>query len=240
MSTHVSDDKLLALRFRGKLSTNSENILSHLFQTGCRRRRFRLEFVRVTEVDLACCGALLRTLTSRQTEGCEVNLSNADALADKIRGLIQPGRRDADDTGWRLLMELLWMMQAAPAYEATCVDYSMTYEVSPPSPRSGIANPQDAKAERANQAFVMPAAIKMPIDALLMAIDTDAQGHERMVLDCAGLRRVDFNAAAPLLAGLNRLATIKPVELRHTSFLVSVLLQLVGGNSELKIIHRKT
>lgn len=240
MSAHVSVDTLPALRFRGKLSASSEAMLGHLFQMGCRHRCFRLEFVHVTEVDLAGCGALLRTLTSWQSAGCEVNLSNADAVAEKIRGLIQPGRRDADDTGWRLLMELLWMMQAAPAYEATCVDYSTTYEVSPPSPRSGIANPQDAKAERASQAFVMPAAIEMPIDALLMAIDTDAQGHERMVLDCAGLRRVDFNAAAPLLAGLNRLATIKPVELRHTSFLVSVLLQLVGGNSELKIIHRKT
>jgi hypothetical protein len=28
--------------------------------------------------------------------------------------------------------------------------------------------------------------------------------------------------------------------LRHTSFLVSVLLRLVGGDGKLKIIHRKT
>ena len=240
MAANASLDKLPALSFRGKLSSSSEPMLDHLLEIGCRHRRFRLEFFNVTEVDLAGCGVLLRTLGSWEAQGCEVNLRNADALADKIHALIQTGRRDEDDAGWRLLMQLLWLMQATPDYEAICIDYSITYEVSPPSPRSSPLPLHEAKAARSDQAFIMPAAIDMPVAVLLAEIDTDAQFHDRMVLDCAGLRRVDFNAAAPLLAGLNRLAAIKPVELRHTSFLVSVLLQLVGGNSKLKIIHRKT
>ena len=240
MSANTSADKLPVLSFRGKLSINSEPMLSHLLQMGCRHRRFRLEFINVSEVDLTGCGALLRTLASWEAQDCEISLRNADVLVDKIRNLVQPGRRDADDTGWRLLMELLWLMQATSDYESACIDYSITYEVSPPSPRSNQTRPHDAKAGRSDQAFIMPAAIEMPVEVLLAEIDTDAQCHDHMVLDCAGLRRVDFNAAAPLLAGLNRLASIKPVELRHTSFLVSVLLQLVGGNSKLKIVHRKT
>jgi anti-anti-sigma regulatory factor len=240
MSANTSADKLPVLSFRGKLSTSSEPMLSHLFQMGCRHRRFRLEFINVSEVDLAGCGALLRTLASWEAQDCEISLRNADALVDKIRTLVQPGRRDADDAGWRLLMELLWLMQATSDYESACIDYSITYEVSPPSPRSNQTPLHEAKASRSDQAFIMPAAIEMPVEVLLAEIDADAQCHDHMVLDCAGLRRVDFNAAAPLLAGLNRLASIKPVELRHTSFLVSVLLQLVGGNSKLKIVHRKT
>jgi len=240
MSANTSADKPPVLSFRGKLSGSSEPMLDHLYQMGCRHRRFRLEFVNVSEVDLAGCGALLRTLTSWEAQDCEITLRNADALIDKIRALIQPGRRDDDDTGWRLLMALLWLMQATTDYESTCIDYSITYEVSPPSPKSSPAPLHDAKSGRSDQAFIMPAAIEMPIDVLLAEIDADAKFHEHMVLDCAGLRRVDFNAAAPLLAGLNRLASIKPVELRHTSFLVAVLLQLVGGNGKLKIIHRKT
>ena len=240
MAAHTAADKLPALSFRGKLSGSSEPMLDHLYQIGCRHRRFRLEFVNVNEVDLAGCGALLRTLTSWESQGCEVSLRNADALVDKTRALIQPGRRDDDDTVWRLLMALLWLMQATTDYESICIDYSITYEVSPPSPQSSPAPLHDAKSDRTDQAFLMPAAIEMPVDALLAEINADAQCHERLVLDCAGLRRVDFNAAAPLLAGLNRLASIKPVELRHTSFLVAVLLQLVGGNGKLKIIHRKT
>ena len=240
MAANTAADKLPALSFRGKLSGSSEPMLDHLFQMGCRHRRFRLEFVNVNEVDLAGCGALLRTLTSWESQGCEVSLRNADALVDKTRALLQPGRRDDDDTVWRLLMALLWLMQATIGYESICIDYSITYEVSPPSPQSSPAPLHDAKPDRRDQAFLMPAAIEMPVDALLAEINVDAQCHERLVLDCAGLRRVDFNAAAPLLAGLNRLASIKPVELRQTSFLVAVLLQLVGGNGKLKIIHRKT
>ena len=240
MSANTSADKLPVLSFRGKLSTSSEPMLSHLFQMGCRHRRFRLEFINVSEVDLAGCGALLRTLASWEAQDCEISLRNADALVDKIRTLVQPGRRDADDAGWRLLMELLWLMQATSDYESACIDYSITYEVSPPSPRSNQTPLHETRASRSDQAFIMPAAIEMPVEVLLAEIDADAQCHDHMVLDCAGLRRVDFNAAAPLLAGLNRLASIKPVELRHTSFLVSVLLQLVGGNSKLKIVHRKT
>ena len=80
------------------------------------------------------------------------------------------------------------------------------------------------------------------IDSVPIVADIAAHGqtHERMVLNCRALRRVDYNAATPLMTSLNRLADIKPVELRDTSFLVSVLLQLVGVNSKLKIIHRKT
>ena len=240
LSTSAGTNKLPSLRFRGKLSASSGPMLKQLFQMGCQHRCFRLEFINVNEVDLAGCSALLDTLAAWQVKDCDVSLDNARALTEKIRGLIQPGRRDDDDTGWRLLMELLWQMQATAEYETTCLDYSMTYEVSPPSPRSGHTRLHQTKPGSSNQSFIMPTTIEMPIDTLLANIDLYAQSHDRMVLDCSGLRRVDFNAAAPLLAGLNRLATIKTVELRHTSFLVSVLLQLVGGNSQLNIIHRKT
>jgi ABC-type transporter Mla MlaB component len=240
MTANAAADKLPALSFRGKLSGSSEPMLDHLFQMGCRHRRFRLEFINVSEVDLAGCRALLDTLSAWQAQACEVSLKHVDTLNEKIRGLIQPGRRDDDETGWRLLMELLWLIQDTTAYEAACIDYSITYEVSPPSPPSSQIPLQDASTARSDQAFIMPATIEMPVSGLLAEINAHAQCHERIVLDCRDLRRVDFNAASPLLTDLNRLASIKPVELRHTSFLVSVLLRLVGGDGKLKIIHRKT
>ena len=243
MTANAAADKLPALSFRGKLSGSSAPMLDHLFQMGCRHRRFRLEFINVSEVDLAGCRALLDTLSAWQAQACEVSLKHVDTLNEKIRGLIQPGRRDVDETGWRLLMDLLWLIQDTNAYEAACIDYSITYEVSPPlppSPRSSQIPLQDASTARSDQAFIMPATREMPVSGLLAEINAHAQCHERIVLDCRDLRRVDFNAASPLLTDLNRLASIKPVELRHTSFLVSVLLRLVGGEGKLKIIHRKT
>jgi len=239
--SQASDSRLPVLSFRGKLTASGRPMLEQLFQLGCRHRRFYLDFVSVSEADLPGCSALLQTLEAWRAQSCEVHLHRGEALTEKIQRLIQTGRRDPDDAGWRLLMESLWLMQAMEAYETVCVDYSVTYEVSPPAPpRLHTLLAHDPNASAPDQDFIMPASIEMPVDALLARIEVHAQTHERIVLNCLLLRRVDFNAAAPLLMGLNQLADLKPVELRHTSFLVSVLLQLVGVSSKLKIINRKT
>ena len=238
--TDASNDKLPVLSFRGRLSAGSRPVLEQLFQLGCRHRRFCLEFTSLSEVDLPGCRALLETFGAWRQQGCEISLQRDDALRDRVRALIQIGRRDDDDAGWRLLMELLWLMQVTDAYEAVCIDYSMTYEISPPLPCSLRAAPSGMQPELPEPVFIMPDIIRMPAEALLARIGHYAQTHERIVLDCARLRQVDFNAAAPLMTGLRRLAESKPVELRHTRFLVSVLLQLVGGNDTLKIFNRKT
>lgn len=234
------NDSRPVISFRGKLNAGCRPMLEQLFQLGCRHRRFCLDFVSIAEVDFAGCRALLHTLDAWREQACEVNLQQADALIEKIRTLIQPGRRDADDTGWRLLIECLWLTQATAAYENACVDYSITYEVSPPVPRSSPCRLPTAGARPADGEFVMPARISLPVDDLLKRIALLARSHDRIVLDGAALQRVDFNAAAPLMTGLRQLADTKPVELRHARFLVSILLQLVGGESPLKIINRKT
>lgn len=240
MSAQLVGDKLPVLSFRGKLAADCMPALHQLFRLGCQHQRFRLEFVGITEVDIAGCRALLQTLDAWQQQACDLHLHKVDTLTEKIRTLIRPGRRDPDDAAWRLLMELLWHSHASADYETVCIDYSITYEVSPPTPRSTPAANQETNSGLSDQTFAMPAIIEMPISLLLAEIDAHANLHERIVLDGLGLRRVDFNAAAPLLTHLNRLASTKPVELRHTSFLVTVLLQLVGGHSQLKIINRKT
>lgn len=235
-----SGDKLPALSFRGKLTAGSLPVLEQLLKLGCQHRRFRLEFISVSEVDLAGCSALLRMLDVWRQQDCEFCICKGEALTEKIRDLIQSGRRDHDDSGWRLLMEALWLMQATEDYEAVCIDYSITYEVSPPVPCSIRIASHDVNAHPVDQAFVMPASIELPIDALLVDIAAYGRTHERIVLNCLALRRIDFNAVTPLISSLNQLADIKPVELRDTSFLVSVLVQLVGGKGKLTMLNRKT
>jgi len=86
-------------------------------------------------------------------------------------------------------MALLWLMQATTDYESTCIDYCITYEVSPPSPQSRPAPLHHVKPDRSEQAFLMPAAIEIPVDALLAAT---AQVHNlvlvtRNTADVSGL-----------------------------------------------------
>ena len=87
--------------------------------------------------------------------------------------------------------------------------------------------------------LALPAEITVPVDALLESLRAQAAQRSCIVLDCSRLQLVEFNAAAPLLAGIARLADGKPVEWRDMSHLVSTLLQLIGGAGRLRIINRK-
>ena len=59
-----------------------------------------------------------------------------------------------------------------------------------------------------------------------------------IVLNGQQLRLIEFNAAAPLLAGVADLARGKTVEWCDMLYLTSTLLQLISGKGKLKISHR--
>jgi hypothetical protein len=120
-------------------------------------------------------------------------------------------------------------------YEEVCMSYSLTFEVSPPpySPPLGIT------LAPTNAEFILPPIIELPLHSLIEDITKHAQNHATLLLECSSLVRVSFNSAAPLLEALSALGEHKPVELRNANFLVSVLLKLIGGNSQISIFtHR--
>ncbi len=134
-----------------------------------------------------------------------------------------------------LLIELLRLTNNPAAHEDACVDYCITYEVSPPA----FVAPANKALTATSSSFTMPALVTSPVDGLLQAIALHTAQQPRVTLDCSRLQRIAFSAAAPLLAGLLQLTHSKPVELRHTNFLVTGLLQLIGNTGKLVIIPRK-
>jgi len=224
-----------ALSFRGKLCGGSRPLLEQLKKLGGQHPRLNLEFNAVADVDHEGCVALLALLDEWQTENRELMITGAVGLINKLRSLIQTGRRDADESAWRLLIELHRLLNEQAAHEEVCIDYCITYEISPPpfvAPAGSIPI-----AESAN--FLMPALVNAPIAPLLQRISRYAENRPTIVLDCAQLGKIDFIVAATWLVDLERLAGDKPVELRNTNFLVSVLLKLVGTKGKLSIITRK-
>ena len=226
--------ELPVLSFRGKLTEDSLAALEQIQHIGLRHHHFVMEFSVITDMTIQGCAAFLKVLEHWQKASCEISIRGGDAVVSRIRECIQPGRRDSDDAAWRLLIELLRLMNSDEEYEAACVDYSITYEVSPP------AAPQPPiKAAQQTPVFTLPTLISLPIDKLLVQTSEYAQQSPKLLLDCRHLRRIEFSAATPWLTGLQQLAKGKVVECRDTSFLVGRLLQLVGGANRLHIIYRK-
>lgn len=233
-NTLPSRATLPIVNFRGKLCGSSLPALLQLQALGLRHQQFCLQISLVTEIDLDGCEALLQVLGQWQEASCGFVISGGEKLIEALRPLIQAGRRDSNDAGWRLTIEWLRLLNRSEDYEALCLDYCLTYEVSPPA-----ASPQHKALASAAWSFTMPQSITLPIDRLLLEIEDYCRQTPALILDCRPLAHIEFSAAVPWLSGVLRIAAGKAVECRDTSFLVSRLLHLVGGKHQLNLINRK-
>lgn len=231
---------LPVVNFRGKLSGNSMPALRQLQQAGLRHGQFCLEFGTLYDIDLDGCASLLQVLADWQLHHCRFSIAGGDLLAAALKPLIQSGRRDQNDAGWRLMIELMRLMNRHSDHESLCIDYCLTYEVSPPSGPM-VVGPSAGSIASATPAgsFLLPAHIMLPVDDLLGQMQHYARSTPAITLDGHQLTRIDISAASPWLNGVHRIAGGKPVECRNIGFLVARLLKLVGGSSSLDIIHRK-
>lgn len=233
-----------ALTFSGKLD---ESIVKQLERTQkmSNKAMLRLEFSRVTEVLPVGCELLLAALKKLQKAGHEFVLVGAPELANKIRAIIEVGRRDESEAPWLLLLEILQMLNRETEFEEASIDYCVTYEVSPPAfiaPKNKVSTAveePDAAGDDAGK-FMMPAVIDGRSNALT-DINEYATSHNPIILDCARLNRVDFSAAGQLLSSLAPLAAKgKAMELQHVNHLVAALLQVMGVGEVAKIHLRKS
>ena len=204
-----------AVAFSGKLDANIGKQLERAQKLSATHPAVRLEFTRVSSVDPIGCGLLLRMLKKLQKSGLDLILVGADELADKIREILLVGRRDETAAPWLLLLEILHLLNLEQAYEDASIDYSITFEVSPPpfvAPHTKIITAAEDNTQGAslngNNSLLMPVLIEGRTEELLTKIQTHAIAHSPAIIDCSRLARVDFSAAGELLNGLSLLTSI--------------------------------
>lgn len=231
--------------FSGKLDSNSGKLIERAQKLAENFRTMRLEFVRVSAVDADGCGMLLDLLTKLQKSGHDLILVGAPELADKIRAIIEVGRRDASEAPWLLLLEILRLLNREKDFEETSIDYCVTYEVSPPAfvaPKNKVTTDTAEASAPKNEAegFLMPTLIEGRIDNLIVSIAAYSDEHNPSIIDCSRLVRVDFNAAGRLLTGLAPFCGIgKTIEFHHVNHLVAELFNVIGLKDLVRIVPRK-
>lgn len=225
-----------AVSFRGRLCGSAQPALARLAQMASRHDRFSLDLAGVTEVDVGGSRLLLELLHRWRGEGRHVECIAIDGLLGLLRQHLSEGRRDRDDAAWRLLIELLGAGGRTQEHEDACLAYSLTYEVSPPAGPTPTACAVPGVGRPGH--LLLPAEIRCPVDDTLERIRAAGRAAGAIVLDCRRLQRIEFGAAAPMLAGIRRVAGGKPVEWCDVPCLVSTLLQLVGDDA-MSITHRK-
>lgn len=230
--------------FSGKLDATCVKQIERAQKLAENYRTLRLEFVRVTAADAEGCRQLLGLLKKLQKSGHELVLVGAAELADRIRAIVEVGRRDDTDDPWLLLLEILRLLNREEDFEEVSIDYCVTFEVSPPAfvaPQGKIttaaAGPAGAPPA---EGFVMPEVVDGRIDNLILAIAAYSDEHNPAIIDCSQLIRVDFNAAGRLLTGLSPFCGVgKVIEFHHVNHLVVELFNVIGLKDLVRIVPRK-
>ncbi len=231
--------------FSGKLDETCIKQVERAQKLAESYRTLRLEFAKVTEAAPEGCRLLLGLLKKLQKSEHDLILVGAPELADKIRAIIEVGRRDDTEDSWLLLLEILRLLNREKEFEEISIDYCVTFEVSPPAfvaPKSKIttATAESPAAAPAAEGFTMPAVVEGRIDNLILSIATYSDEHNPALIDCSRLTRVDFNAAGRLLTGLAPFCGVgKSIEFHHVNHLVVELFNVIGLKDIVRIIPRK-
>ena len=217
----------------------------------------RLAFGTVSSATPEGCAVLLDALQALRHAGRELVLAGADHLVGVLRPMLAIGEGRASQAPWLLLLELLLLMNREKDFEETAMDYCVTFEVSPPSfeapARTALsvgtgagtgANAAAGAAAVEGDRFLLPGIVDGDSTALLDAIGAYAAGRGALVLDCSRLARIDYAAAAALVARLRALAADdedagRTIELRDLNHLVAALLRLLGADEPIRLYaHR--
>ncbi len=198
-----------------------------------------LDFSGVASIDLVGAELLLRVVNAFKRARHELTLAGAEQFLGPLRAATEPGRRDASDALWMLLLEILRVLDRQEEFDETAIQYCITFEVSPPSWERAPPNLKPGPAI----ACVPVPLVEEPAAGVLEwrgVIDGEGEPHfgrilataptsPQLVIDCNQLRRMAFSAASAMLTLARRVQKIgATIELRNVNPMVAALLHLLG------------
>jgi anti-anti-sigma regulatory factor len=230
----------------GKLDATCAKQIEPVQRVLARNPIVRLDVGKVREADAAGCELLLNFIQGARKNKQEVLLHNGAQLAGVLQPMIEIGRRD-DQPVWLMLLEVLQQLGQQEPFEDLALNYTVTFEVSPPwweerpKTKAAASSATGAVSAPGADAFYLRGDLAGANPAAVHALETWAEGREAIVVDLAEARRVDFVFAGMLINALSpALRRGASITLRGASSLVAALLNVVGVNQIATIERRKS
>jgi ABC-type transporter Mla MlaB component len=238
------------IRFPALLDNEIAKHLQKLTEISGQSKSLQLDFSRVEAVTPVGCGLLLRSIKNLNKTKHDILVIEAQKFTEKIRAIIEVGRRDETEAPWLLLLEVLQLLQLKEEFEETSIDYCVTFEVSPPAYETSTNRITMEKAKKPvansslselSEQYVMPRTIEGKTDSLITDIKSFSELHDLVYLDCSQLEKVEFGASAQLLNGLLPIASSKNkvIEFHDVNYLIMHLFNAMGLKSVATIYPRK-
>ena len=218
--------------------------LEHLKSLAMTNATLTLDLSEARTIDVVGAELLLRVFNAFKRASHELIVQGAEALLAPLRGAIEPGRRDASDACWMLLLDVHRLLGRQNDFEETGIQYCITYEVSPPSWEPLAANIKTRAGTGAAPSALDPLDWRGDIggdgEPLFGRMLAGARSQPRLTVECRHLRRMAFSAASALLGHVIRLQQAgTSVEFRNVNPLVGALLQLLGVSAVAEVQLRR-
>lgn len=228
-------DAEAGVRLAATLDAQIVQSLEQLKRLAAQHAALKLDLSAAETIDLVGAELLLRVLTAFKRSKHQLTLVGAERLLAALRRAVEPGRRDASDAAWMLLLDVLRLLGRQDEFEEAAIQYCVTFEVSPPSwePPPSTMVLKDDEAPREQLPALDPLDWRGEIgedgEPWFGHLSTAAAGQTQLVVQCRYLRRMAFSAGTALLALVIKLqaAGVK-VEFRDVNALVAALFHLVG------------
>lgn len=230
----------------GGLTAASALAVEHLRRMLDKQPRLRLDLGRLNGIDGAGARLLLDTLTYARKSGKGMYFTGESDLLRLIQAQAPSGDRGADPALWLLALEIAQQLGDEARYEDMALEYTITYEVSPPSwekvvPRGPVAEAPSAHVTSAGgDTFVVNGDIAGQGDQVLAELEAFANDADPVIIDLHATRRVDFVSAGQLLNLLARLKHArKSIEIRGANELIVALFSMMGIREFARLVPRK-
>jgi ABC-type transporter Mla MlaB component len=230
----------------GGLTAASAAAIEHLRRMQEKQPRLRLDVGRLNGIDGAGAQLLLDTLKTSRKAGKDLYFTGEAELLRLIQAQAPSGDRNADPALWMLALEIAQQLGDEQRYEDLALEYTITYEVSPPAwetvaprttPRDG---PTAETGAGTADAFVVEGDVIGPTERVLSELQAFAAQADPVVIDLERTRRVDFVSAGQLLNLLAQLKQSgKSIEIRGANQLILALFAMMGIRELARLVPRK-
>lgn len=228
-----------------------------------------LDFSKVAAIDPAACEVLTRALQSLGRQPVQVTLIGARTLQRVLAAATPSMQKTVPVAIWLLRLEVLRLLGKHEDYDNVALEYTLTYEMSPPAWSSATAAVSLAdSAADSNELQLMPLT---GVDAPTSQGPTTREGdsgfrskggeligevtggdhvvndsmrkaamNDPVVVSCALLKRIDFASAGMLLNWvLEQQGHNKTVILSEAHRLVAAFFNVIGISAHAKITLRR-
>jgi anti-anti-sigma regulatory factor len=230
----------------GGLTSASAPAIEHLRRMLEKQPRLRLDLGRLDGIDGAGARLLLDTLAGARKAKKELYFTGEAELLRLVEAQASAGDRKVEPALWLLALEIVQQLGDETRYEDLALEYTVTYEVSPPAweqvtARGPVAvDPVVAGGPDGAETFVVEGDIAGGSDLFLAELEAFAAAANPVVIDLQRTRRVDFVSAGQLLNLLARLTQAgKSIEIRGANQLVVALFAMMGLREFARLVARK-